>query len=316
MKALYTSEAIRRAVRSVFAKGAGRRVAVVAFVGAGAEAYLPRPKGIELYRWPSPTGTNAKALRVLQALGVDIFFVRRLHMKVYWSTRLGVVVTSANLSTNAYGQGDLKEFGVHLPSSAVNIRRIIGSLRAVSATSEAIRALEREQRNVPRRREDFEQPPTFADWYDARSRGLRWLMIAFDGYVPASAALRKVARQDRSDGKIVDWINCARGEIHENDHLLCINRTSGRTMNAEWMFVHRVVRMKPDDRAYERGYSYQAGQVYPRRSCPRSPFKIDARFRSALRRAAKTLDGKLADRYFDTRGRPPEGLLRVLRQLY
>lgn len=48
---LYTCESIRTAIRVVFGKGSGRRVAVVAFVGSRAEAYLPHPKGLELYCW-------------------------------------------------------------------------------------------------------------------------------------------------------------------------------------------------------------------------------------------------------------------------
>jgi len=103
MKILYTSDAIRRAVRRTFGKGSGRRVAVVAFVGTGAEAYLPEPKGLELYCWPSPSGTSARELLLLERRGVLIHFAPRVHMKVYWSARRGVVITSANLSTNAYG---------------------------------------------------------------------------------------------------------------------------------------------------------------------------------------------------------------------
>src|ERR1700677_1929169 len=107
MRALYNSNEIRRAVRATFGTGSGRRVAVVAFVGTGAEAYIPKPKGLELYCWPSPSGTSAKAIRTLQRLGVTVYFVPRMHMKVYWSAKRGVIIASANLSTNAYGQGDL-----------------------------------------------------------------------------------------------------------------------------------------------------------------------------------------------------------------
>src|SRR5262249_37777664 len=45
---LYTSEDVRAAVIESYRSAKGRRVAVTAFVGRGAQAYLPRPEGIEL----------------------------------------------------------------------------------------------------------------------------------------------------------------------------------------------------------------------------------------------------------------------------
>src|SRR4051812_5854740 len=108
VEVLYSSEAIRVAVRDLFRRGRGRRGAIVAFVGDGAEASLPRPSGLELYCWPCAPGTNPRAIRLLRKLGVDTFFVDRLHTKLYWASGRGAVVASSNLSTNAYGHGGLK----------------------------------------------------------------------------------------------------------------------------------------------------------------------------------------------------------------
>src|SRR5687768_14234143 len=107
---LYTSESIRRAIRHIFGQGSGRRVAVVAFVGNRAEAYLPYPKGLELYCWPAVPGTNPDAIRKLaNKLEVDVRFADKVHMKLYWSANRGAIIASSNLSSNAYGHGDLKE---------------------------------------------------------------------------------------------------------------------------------------------------------------------------------------------------------------
>jgi len=57
----------------------------------------------------------------LISLGANLQFADRLHMKVYWSEGSGVVVTSANLSTNALGVGDLKEAGVLLGPESLDI---------------------------------------------------------------------------------------------------------------------------------------------------------------------------------------------------
>jgi len=316
VRILYTSEAVRRAVRTNFGAGSGRRVAVVAFVGAGAEAYLPNPKGLELYCWPSPSGTNAKAIRTLQRRGVSIHFVRRLHMKVYWSAKRGVIITSANLSTNAFGSGDLREIGVLLPSRSVDIEKVIRSLRAIPATADAIRDLEHDAREIERGRPtDGERPRTFPEWFDERPNGSEWRLMPYEGLVGASRALRAVAKQDRPDRKLVDWLNCSRGQVEGDEFLLTINCTSGSPRTPRWMFVHRIVRVKSDERAYERRFAYQAGQVYPLRSCPRPPFAIDVRFRRAMRLAPNALGPKWTNRYF-VRGRPMPGLLKILRELY
>ncbi len=139
MEILYTSEAVRRAIRDVLAKGSGRRVAVAAFVGAGAEAYLPSPRGLELYCWPAVPGTNPAAVRKLgRKLGVAVHFAARVHIKLYWSSRRGAVITSANLSSNAFGHGDLKEFGVRVSRGDVDIDRVIKSLKATKMTDAAL----------------------------------------------------------------------------------------------------------------------------------------------------------------------------------
>src|SRR5262245_37865896 len=112
MGVLYTAAEVRSAIVRLFSFSRGRRVAISAFVGDGAEAYLPKPSGIQLICWPKEGGTNPNALRRLMAKGVEVFFCDALHMKVYWAEGRGAVVTSANLSRNALGAGDLKEVGV------------------------------------------------------------------------------------------------------------------------------------------------------------------------------------------------------------
>lgn len=46
-------------------------------------------------------------------------------MKVYWAERRATIITSANLSTNALGAGNLKEFGAFLRSGAIDIDGLI-----------------------------------------------------------------------------------------------------------------------------------------------------------------------------------------------
>ncbi|MET0645175.1 MAG: hypothetical protein ABW208_01055 [Pyrinomonadaceae bacterium] len=113
-KVIYKSAEIREEIGRLFSSSKGRRVAVVAFVGDGAEEYVRKPEGLHIYCWPKEGGTNPNALRKLIRLGAKVHFADSLHMKVYWTEDRGAIITSANLCTNALGSGDLKEIGVRL----------------------------------------------------------------------------------------------------------------------------------------------------------------------------------------------------------
>jgi phosphatidylserine/phosphatidylglycerophosphate/cardiolipin synthase-like enzyme len=144
VKFLASGQQIKHEVRRVFTKSSERRVAIVAFVGALADAYLPRPDGLELICWPKAPGTNPKAIRTLIRRGVVVKFAARVHMKVYWSESSGAVVASSNLSTNAYGAGNLHEAGVAIASTAIDIDRLVAKLKPRVVTEAALQRLERE----------------------------------------------------------------------------------------------------------------------------------------------------------------------------
>jgi hypothetical protein len=144
-RVLYNSTAVRSAIVNLFRTGGSARVAISAFVGDGADAYLPCPKGLRLICSPTPGATNPRTLRLLMSKGVTVEFVERLHMKVYWAEGRGAVVASANLSANAMGIGGLKEAGVLLPPDEVDIGRILKQLKPRPAKPE-LRRLDVEHR--------------------------------------------------------------------------------------------------------------------------------------------------------------------------
>jgi hypothetical protein len=179
MTILYDSIAVRKAVVKLFSDPSDRRVAISAFVGDGAEAFLPFPQDIELICWPNPTGSNPSAIRRLLAKGVDVRFSDSLHMKIYWSSRGGAVVTSANLSTNALGAGGLKEVGVRLPPGELNIQRILSALKMRSVTPAELDLLDRERDRYVVRTQmlhpKVSRRDSFPDWYESPMRK-RWLL--------------------------------------------------------------------------------------------------------------------------------------------
>ena len=82
-KILYTQSDVYHAITKLFQAPTVRRVAISAFVGKGAESYLPNPQGITLVCWPKAGATNPHALRKLMKSGIEVQFTDRLHMKVY-----------------------------------------------------------------------------------------------------------------------------------------------------------------------------------------------------------------------------------------
>jgi len=119
VKSLYSSQDIRDKIRELFSieYSNRRRVACVAYIGKDCLDYIPYASGVEIYCWPQVGSTNPIGLNRLITSGANVFFIDKLHTKVYWTDGIGVLVTSANLSKNALDGGSLHEFGVYFDDS-------------------------------------------------------------------------------------------------------------------------------------------------------------------------------------------------------
>jgi hypothetical protein len=224
--------------------------------------------------------------------GVSIRFADRLHMKIYWSEAKGAVVASANLSTNAYGAGDLKEAGVALPSSAINIDKLLQSLGSKEVEEKDLRRLEKEwiSAKVQASHGAIESHRTFLDWLGMPKRR-RWLLSVFDSYGgAASRRLRDVAERETGRRSVEDLVYCRKGEVAPDDFVLSLNvGAKVKPYLERWLYVHRVVLVSKDDKQYDRLRPYQAGQLHPPQACPAPPFRIDGNLRRAFRAAYKEL---------------------------
>lgn len=127
VKILYSSNEIHSAIKRLFSEPStqDRRVVLVAYVGGGAELYLPYPKSLHVICSPSPGGTDPDTLRRLIKRGAKVEISYKLHMKVYWSHSRGCVLLSANAPSSALGLGGLKEAGVYFPPGLLDIDRLI-----------------------------------------------------------------------------------------------------------------------------------------------------------------------------------------------
>jgi hypothetical protein len=173
MEILFKANQIREKVRWVMGDPNDERIILVAFVGADAETFLDKPRGIKLYFWPNIPGTNPAGLCALRENGVELFAVENLHMKLYWSRKRGAVIGSANLTQNAFSDGALYELALYLPAGKIDIRQIMKSLVAKPVSNATLDELE-ERYNLYRLRNQTLSLPkrttirTFLQWYSNR----------------------------------------------------------------------------------------------------------------------------------------------------
>ena len=314
-KVLYKSADIRREIAEMFSSSKGRRVAITAFVGDGAEAFLRKHKGIELICWPKEGGTNPNAIRELVKREVKVFFADSLHMKVYWTADRGAIITSANLSTNALGSGDLREVGVRLRSADVDIDRIISSIKPRPVTPTELRSLDRRHKvYVARNRRSIRPRPqrtTFREWYASNLRAA-WKLYWWSEYGHASKAAREVTRREYSADDFHWSIGVRGGDYSEGDWILSFRARKNSVTDVAWTYANFIVRVpRTDKRAYDPAYSYELVQVWPLRRYEPPPFRLDASFRSAFKKAVAEYGLSKLDKL-----KKPKPPLRLVEMIY
>jgi hypothetical protein len=310
---LYTSGAVRQAIIELFSSPTGRRVAVAAFVGEGADAYLPSPEGLELFCWPMPGATNPNTLRALMKRGVGVRFVDSLHMKFYWAEGRGAVLTSAKLSTNALGAGNLKEIGVFLKPGEVDIDAVLGSLNSRPVSAKEMRALDRKHKLYLARNRAAQKTDagslSFGDWYAAPMRP-RWKWACWDKTMKRAATTRAIVRKVYGTNEADRCFSDQRKDWKQGDWALLFRMKDGQF--PLWVFVDLVVRIPRSDKCYDPEYPWEMVQVWSARRYPPPPFRLDQRFQRALNAAVREIGPERVRGYDQKSTRPPKRLLDAI----
>jgi hypothetical protein len=290
IEVLYNSSQVRRKIQDLFSTSQGRRVIITAFVGEGAEAFVPRPRGVQVVCWPNPTGTNPHAIRKLISKKAKVYFANRLHMKVYWTARKGAVITSANLSTNALGSGDLKEAGVFLPAGEVDIAKLLSIVKPRPVSKNELLRLEKEYNALSvkhRRRAASTKGTSFKDWYKSAYR-TPWLLGWSNNEGDFSKEAIKIGRDEYEVREPYWFIDGRRGDYSKDDWILTFTLKKNGVTDLNWMYTDRVVKVSPKDKAYSKSYPFQAVQMRTGKYYPKPPFVLNSRFRRAITAAVKT----------------------------
>jgi hypothetical protein len=208
---------------------------------------------------------------------------------VYWAEASGAVITSANLSTNAFGAGGLKEFGIRLSDSELDIDKLLRLVKPRKVTQSELRKLAIEHRrywarNPPGKKKH--EPGFFDTWLwdgaaDPWKVGI-WFEKTEWTETALAAAKSEYGREPEGGG-----IGGKKNSYVEGDWILEVCRSGNKLSRYEWMYVDRVVSLNKQE-AVISGWPFQAISVYSTSDKRRTavPFRIDSAFRKAFEVAA------------------------------
>lgn len=287
MKVLYTSADVYREISEVMSNPVAndRRVALVAYVGQKAEAFLPDPAGLQIVCSLKAGATDAEVLARFRERGARIYKADRLHMKVYWSRKKGCVITSANASRSAMGSKSQKEVGVRFPAGLVDIDRLWKYASPAIIKKPDLKKLNQEADRIFRVGASAAADPAvdFSAWRRAKLKN--WKLGGCSEIVDFAESSILKAKQQYGVKEPYDFMNCSKGQYSPHSWVLSFDAEKGT--NVGWLYVNFVVKLDRDYEYYEKAFPFQAVQVHKPTECPRPPFLIDTSFRKAFRKALK-----------------------------
>ena len=322
MDILYGSQAILARIRGILASSSysGRRVVLVAYIGKDYASFLPDPAQMEIVCNPTAGATDPTAISELCRAKADVYFSDKLHMKVYWSEKRGCVITSANLSRNAFGVKGLKEAGVYVEAGAVEIERFLAQAKPYRVNGKNLERLKLETEELDRilastgkgwrTRDNF----TYADWYRRPPLERKfWKLGWWTENAEVATDTRDWLNKNYGSSKPNYWLNFANGDAAQGDWFLAFRIAANNEIkNMRWMYADHIVRMSKNDPAYDKDYPYQVFQAEPLSRCPEHPFRITLPFKVAFQTAAKKYGiNKIVD---STNVAPPSALLKFINQ--
>ena len=295
IRVLYTSAEVRSAIIGLFRDGSGERIAIAAYVGDGADSYLPSPKGLRLICSPTPGATNPDALRLLMSRGTRVEFVDSLHMKVYWAKAKGAVVTSANLSTNAMGVGGLKEAGVLLGPGQFDVEQLLKQLKPRPATGRDLHRLDQEHKRFHSTMGWGAKKSalhSYREWFEARARP-RWKIFLYsEEWEGLSEEATKSIQREYGRPLPRDWIWSKHRTVKELDWILCGHISRGKLQKLSWLFADRVFSVQRSDPEYKLGFPNEVVQIHDLKRYPPPPFSANQKLCAAM---GQVLEGRIRD---------------------
>jgi hypothetical protein len=291
MEILYTSGAIHTKIKKLFISPPknDRRVCIVAYIGSDVKAFLPSPKGILIICNPNPVATSIDAITYLRNKGADVRFSNSLHMKVYYSGNRGCIITSANLSNNALGSGNLKETGIYINSDEIDIDRLIKYSKPYKPTKNDLSILDKKSKIITaslkkaKVRFPKDKPLEYSLWYSSIEYK-KWKISSYEskGFSFSQNAIN-LAKKEFGVKEPSDGISASQGQLKTGDWLLCYELNKKlKVTDIGWMYIDVVVSVGKKEKSFEKENPFQAIQISPLSKCPTPPFKINSKFKKSL----------------------------------
>lgn len=211
-------------------------------------------------------------------------------MKVYWSENQGAVLTSANLSINALGSGNLKEIGILLSSEELDIDSLFPYINPRPVSEDELNELDRlhklyKDRN-PSESKRKPKARSFEEWY--KLSGPEWKLGWFEDCGPISSIAKERSIKEYGVVEPEDWLSARKGQYKQGDWILSFKLVRSPT-ELEWISVDYIVKTPKSDKVtYIKEFPYQVVQVFPKNRYPSPPFKIKERkFKKAFSKAIR-----------------------------
>jgi hypothetical protein len=152
-------------------------------------------------------------------------------MKVYWSSRRGCVICSANASGNALGGGDQKEAGVWLPPNVVDIEQLWAYARPKLIIDDDLKRLPPPPPPPPggSHNGSTEQPPDFLEWQNLVGRR-NWKLGWWTGDLAFSKNAVKTAKQRYGVKKPDNALNVTQGQLNRHGWALMFKLPEGTNL--------------------------------------------------------------------------------------
>jgi hypothetical protein len=217
MQILSTSGQIAEKVNRILG-GDAERIIAVAYIGDNALDYLPNPEKLVVYCSTAIPGTNPFSLRELKNAGVELYEVRKLHSKVYWSSSNGVVIGSANLSNNGLSENGNHEVSVLLQPGSFDMRAYVKGLQSIPIDFKRIEALEKKYnlyilKNKIRRIGAAKRSAGFTEWHG--NHGPAWRIYVWNEEGDLPRDVKSVLRSGHPEFDFYDFMQTERDGAYD-----------------------------------------------------------------------------------------------------
>ncbi len=237
-----------------------------------------------------------------------------MHIKLYWTSDKGSVITSANLSSNALGSGGQLELGAYLQPGQVNIEKVLSHIQAKSVSPTALRNLELAHHEYIKRnpQEHISTPDTrnFNKWFESKPRE-PWKFSVWDvASIKLSSRAKSLLINEFGSSSCYEWMSADKGDFNDNDWILCLRETPNRLGGITWMFAHHVVPVPQVERKkLNGGYAAQVLQVGTLKRYEKPPFSlVGKKIQQAVRNAYQEMQ--------PDRSKPTVGFINAIRRYY